>query len=104
MASVVDSFDNRVPGVHPTEMEIVDTFTRLIFGDREAMSPQELLVVDALRSVEDDVACDDLAAMSVYLRALGVQEMISLVSRVRQYFLSQVQTRSPAAIHQPVQF
>jgi hypothetical protein len=42
--------------------------------------------------------------MSVYLRALGVQEMISLVSRVRQHFLSQVQTLSPAGIHQPAQF
>lgn len=67
----------------PSEMVIVDTFTRLIFGDAGGFSRSELQVIEALRVVEPDVATDNLGAMGDYLRALGVAEMIELVSRVQ---------------------
>lgn len=67
----------------PSEMVIVDTFTRLIFGDGGDFSSGELQVIEALRYAEPDVAGDDLRAMGDYLRALGVAEMVELVSRVQ---------------------
>jgi len=65
-----------------TEMAIVDTFTKLIFGD-EDFSDGEVKIIEALRSVnpEHHHACRD---MGEYLRGLGVPEMVQLVSRVRQ--------------------
>ena len=70
---------------HPglvTEMAIVNTFTKLIFGD-EAYSTCELAVIDAFRSMEDTVSRDTHKEMGEYLRNLGVREMIQLVSRLR---------------------
>ena len=67
----------------PSKMVIVDSFTRLIFGDAGELGPEELRVVAALRAVEPDVAADEIAAIGQYLRALGVEEMIALVSRVQ---------------------
>ncbi|MBN7795566.1 hypothetical protein [Parahaliea mediterranea] len=67
----------------PSEMVIVDTFTRLIFGEGGDFSSAELEVIEALRYAEPDVAGDDLGAMGDYLRALGVAEMVELVSRVQ---------------------
>ncbi len=40
-----------------TEMAIVNTFTKLIFGD-EADSPGELLIIQAFRSVDASVQRD----------------------------------------------
>lgn len=65
----------------PSEMVIVDTFTRLIFGE-EHYSSREDLVIEALRLVDGNVALDSYRDMGEYLRALGVGEMIRLVSRV----------------------
>ncbi|GAB3275094.1 hypothetical protein [Parahaliea aestuarii] len=68
-----------------SEIVIVDTFTRLIFGDdASVLSRAELGVIEALRRVEPDVAGDDLQAMGEFLRSLGVGEMIALVGRVQQ--------------------
>jgi hypothetical protein len=78
-----------------TEMAIVDTFTKLIFGD-EAYSEQESLIIDAFRSVRPDVQRDSCQEMGEYLRNLGVREMIQLVSRLRQHISEQVET--PVAI------
>jgi hypothetical protein len=66
------------------EMEIVDTFTKLIFGMAEDFSVRELDII--------------------YLRALGVKEMIKLVTLVQQNFPPQGQTQFPASPHQPVRF
>jgi hypothetical protein len=74
-----------------TEMAIVDTFTKLIFGD-EAYSEQESLIIDAFRSVCPDVQRDSCQEMGGYLRNLGVREMIQLVSRLRQHISEQVET------------
>jgi hypothetical protein len=64
------------------EMVIVDTFTRLIFGDQTGFSELELAIIDGLRRADLNVALDDYADMGAYLRALGVAEMVALVARV----------------------
>ena len=79
------------------EMAIVDTFTKLIFGDEGHYSELELQIIQSLRLTEPNVAQDDLHDMGVYLRALGVSEMISLVSRV-QAQLASGHSRPPGRI------
>jgi hypothetical protein len=90
-------------GAPSSEMLIVDTFTRLIFAEEGDYSPGELQVIEALRAVEPDVASDDLPGMGEYLRALGVAEMIQLVSRV-QFRLDEgpLPAGATAAGHPPV--
>ena len=71
------------------EMAIVDPFTKLIFGEENAAySDSELGIIETLREVDMNVALDSHQAMGEYLRALGVQEMIQLVSRVREKLLA----------------
>lgn len=69
---------------HASEMLIVDLFTKLIFGQADELSEQELSIVQALRMADDNISMDSYQEMGVYLRALGVQEMIGLVSQVKQ--------------------
>ena len=64
-------------------MAIVDTFTKLIFGQESDYSDAELRVIQVLRIVDDNVTLDAHRDMGIYLRALGVKEMITLVTRVR---------------------
>jgi len=71
-----------------SEMAVVDTFTKLIFGEETRYSDTELLIVQALRSAEPNVALDGHRDMGVYLRALGVNEMIKLVSAVQRQMAS----------------
>ncbi len=66
-----------------TEMAIVNTFTKLIFGD-DTSSVRETLIIQAFRSVDTNVLRDSPREMGEYLRSLGAREMIQLVSRVRQ--------------------
>jgi hypothetical protein len=66
-----------------SEMAIVNTFTKLIFGD-ETYSARELSIIDALQQKHAGDLCDSRKAVGEYLRALGVREMIELVSEVRQ--------------------
>ena len=70
------------------EMAIVDTFTKLIFGEVDTYSIRELDIIQALRTVDVNVALDSRQDIGEYLRALGVQEMIHLVTRVRQQLIS----------------
>ena len=70
-----------------SEMAIVDTFTKLIFGEQEGFSDTEHVIIEALRSVDGNVALDSQRDMGAYLRALGVQEMIQLVSRVHDQLI-----------------
>jgi hypothetical protein len=65
-----------------SEMAIVDTFTKLIFGQESQYSDRELQIIQALRMIDHNVSLDDHHDMGIYLRALGVREMIGLVSRV----------------------
>jgi hypothetical protein len=71
-----------------SEMAIVDTFTKLIFGEVDTYSNLELGIIQALRTVDVNVALDSRQDIGEYLRALGVQEMIHLVSRVRQQLIT----------------
>jgi len=67
-----------------SEMAIVDTFTKLIFGEESEYSGRELMIIQAFRRVDVNVGQDSHHEMGGYLRALGVREMIKLVSRVRE--------------------
>ena len=78
MAQVMDTQEERPV----TEMAIVDTFTKLIFGQESQYSGSELGIIHALRMIDDNVTLDCHRDMGVYLRTMGVQEMIGLVSRV----------------------
>ena len=71
-------------GSQVSEMAIVDTFTKLIFGEDSRYSNRELMIIQALRMVDTNVVFDSHRDMGAYLRALGVDEMIKLVARVRQ--------------------
>ena len=55
----------------PSEMEIVDTFTKLIFGAGGELSSREIGIVAALREVDQNVTLDDAAALGVYLPGPG---------------------------------
>ncbi len=66
-----------------SEMAIVDTFTKLIFGAQDGFSASEELVIRTLRVVDASIAPDSYSEMGDYLRALGVAEMIRLVTLVQ---------------------
>jgi len=76
--------DNKNENGPVTEMAIVNTFTKLIFGD-EVRSPRELSIIASFRSVDAGVLRDSHEELGEYLRNLGVREMIQLVSRLRQH-------------------
>jgi len=76
-----------------TEMAIVNTFTKLIFGD-EADSARELVIIQAFRSVDANVLRDSQQEMGEYLRSLGVREMIQLVARLRQHINDSIEIPS----------
>jgi len=65
-------------------MAVVDTFTKLIFGD-EGFTAREAAIIEAFRSVNPDVQHDTYPDMGEYLRGLGVSEMIQLVSKLREH-------------------
>ena len=88
----------------PSEMEIVDTFTKPIFGMEEEFSAQELDIIQTLRLVDANITLDQVEEMGVYLRALGVKEMIKLVSLVQRNFPPPGQTQFPVSPGQPVRF
>lgn len=67
-----------------SEMSIVDTFTKLIFGEEGGYSRRELSIIQALRMVEVSVLADSHRDMGAYLRTMEVREMIELVARVRR--------------------
>lgn len=66
------------------EMAIVDTFTKLIFGEEDRYTNRELLIIQAFRMVDTNVVFDSHRDMGSYLRALGVAEMIQVVTRVQK--------------------
>ena len=72
----------------PNEMSIVDTFTKLIFGEESGYDEHELRIIEVLRVVDKNVSIDSHTEMGDYLRAMGVQEMIELVSAVRRAILN----------------
>ena len=99
-ADMDDSFTD----TQPSELEIVDTFTKLIFGSEQDYTATELSIIGVLRLVDNNVALDRVEDMGVYLQALGVNEMIKLVSRVRRDYLLQAQTHTHASPHPRARF
>ena len=77
-----------------SEMAIVDTFTKLIFGEEAEFDVRELSVIEALRLADANVMLDDHRDMGDYLRALGVAEMVQLVARVRRQLAAGVPVAS----------
>ena len=67
-----------------SKMAIVDTFTKLIFGEDSAYNAKDLSIIQAFRSADTNVALDSYRDMGGYLRAMGVREMIQLVPLVQQ--------------------
>jgi hypothetical protein len=78
-----------------TEMAIVNTFTKLIFGD-DTYTAREISIIEAFQAMDLSVARDGRKEMGEYLRNLGVREMIRLVSGLQQY-LAGSHPRSPCA-------
>lgn len=83
--------NNEAVGV--SEMAIVNTFTKLIFGE-EASAERELAIIDGFRAIEVDVLRDSHEEMGEYLRNLGVREMIQLVSRLHRHLAGPVDIAS----------
>ncbi|MEM8562833.1 MAG: hypothetical protein AAGF57_11395 [Pseudomonadota bacterium] len=74
-----------VQSVEPVnELAIVDTFTKLIFEEDDTFTADEVSIIQALRLADTTVVFDSYADMGMYLRALGVEEMIDLVSKVQR--------------------
>ncbi|HDY82543.1 MAG: hypothetical protein DRQ65_08515 [Gammaproteobacteria bacterium] len=78
---------NVTEGSQSSEMAIVDTFTKLIFGEEDGYSASELQIIQAFRAADANVLLDSHRDMGEYLRALGVREMIEMVSLVREQLL-----------------
>jgi len=81
------------------EMAIVDTFTKLIFGEEEDYSSCELQIIQAFRAADANVLFDSHRDMGEYLRALGVREMIDVVSLVQEQLLSGMDSLTDPAGH-----
>ncbi|MBT4519230.1 MAG: hypothetical protein HOC23_04425 [Halieaceae bacterium] len=73
-----------------SEIAVVDTFTKLIFGEEVDYNEREMQIIQALRRVDDNVALNDHRSMGTYLRTMGVAELIKLVPRVRRSCLKNV--------------
>jgi hypothetical protein len=76
-----------------SEMAIVNTFTKLIFGE-VIFTERELSIIDGFRAVDADVLRDSHEEMGEYLRSLGVREMIQLVSRLHRHITKPGETQS----------
>lgn len=87
----------------PSEMEIVDTFTHLIFSGGDMLSAREMSIVDVLCRIDENAALCPTGEIGVYLRELGVREMIGLVGRVRRQYPELARTESPDGPGQPAQ-
>ena len=96
----------------PSEMDIVDAFTHVIFYGGEGLSPEEETILRTLCLVDEGAANASAGTfpgeVGSYLKALDVTEMIQLVARVSDWYLpagsERVKTRSHAGEHRPVRF
>jgi len=84
-----------------SEMAIVDTFTKLIFGEDSRYTNRELMIIQAFRMVDTNVVFDSHRDMGAYLRALGVGEMIQLVTRVQEQLAGKEAVLPDVATMQP---
>ena len=76
---------------HPLdEMSIVDIFTRLIFDAESSLEGDEAWVVEILCQIEPGLSTANRRDLSEYLRAMGVEEMIQTVGRLKQFMEQQM--------------
>ena len=66
------------------EMSIVDVLTKLIFDAEVELHGTELLVVELLGQVDTSLAASSRRDVGEYLRAMGVDEMIAVVNRIKR--------------------
>ena len=66
------------------EMSIVDVFTKLIFDADAALDSSESLILDFLGQVDPGLMGAARRDTSEFLRAMSVDEMISLVAKVKR--------------------
>ena len=81
------------------EMAIVDTFTKLIFGEEDDYSASELQIIQAFRAADANVLLDTHRGMGEYLRVLAVREMIELVPMVQEQLLNGMNSLTDPAGH-----
>lgn len=65
------------------EMSIVDVFTKLIFDAEAVLNDTEAQIVDCLELVEGPQIHSPRREIGEFLRSMGVDEMISLVAKVK---------------------
>ena len=65
------------------EMSIVDVLTKLIFDSDSKLEDCELLVVELLAQVDESLVGRSRRDISECLRAMGVDEMIIAVNRIK---------------------
>ncbi len=66
------------------EMSIVDVFTKLIFDADSVLDETESLIVEILGQIETSLFEASRRDISEFLRAMGVDEMISTVGQVKR--------------------
>ena len=66
------------------EMSIVDVFTNLIFDADSRLDETGFLVVEALGQIESSLFEATRCDISEFLRAMGVDEMITTVGQVKR--------------------
>jgi hypothetical protein len=71
------------------EMSIVDIFTKLIFDAQSALDDSEVQVLALLTHYDDTLLKASRRDVSEYLRAMGVDEMIKVVSELKSEYEKQ---------------
>ena len=71
------------------EMSIVDVFTKLIFDAQSSLDDSEELVLSLLTHYDETLLKSTRRDISEYLRAMGVDEMIRVVSVLKYEYEKQ---------------
>ena len=71
------------------EMSIVDIFTKLIFDAQSALDESEVQVLALLTHYDETLLKASRRDVSEYLRAMGVDEMIKVVSELKSEYEKQ---------------
>lgn len=85
-------------GAITDEMSIVDVLTKLIFDADSELQESELMVIELLTQVVESLAGESRRDISEYLRAMGVDEMITVVNHIKR-LIDQQQGLIAAARH-----
>ena len=66
------------------EMSIVDVFTRLIFDAETKLDETEAQVIECLMDIDSSLLNAPRRDISEFLRSMGVDEMITVVAKVKR--------------------